>query len=77
VVLTLADVEPLPAREGWECFAVLFDGPGPALPQWTYSVEHATMGTFPLFVGPVEGGRVGVRYEAVFNRPARDGDAAD
>ena len=73
MVLTLAAVEALPAPLGWECFALLFDGPGPALPQWTYPVEHGTMGTFPLFLGPVAGGATGVRYEAVFNRPAPDG----
>lgn len=71
--LTLAEVERLPARTGWECFALLFDGNAPALPQWTYMVEHATMGTVPLFLGPVDGSGAGVRYEAVFNRPALDG----
>ena len=75
VMLTLAEVDVLPAPEGWECFALLFDGPGPALPQWTYRVEHATMGAFPLFLGPVAGGGEGLRYEAVFNRQAPDGAA--
>jgi hypothetical protein len=75
VMLTLAEVEALPAPEWWEYFALLFDGPGPALPQWTYRVEHATMGTFPLFLGPVAAGPAGLRYEAVFNRQAPDGAA--
>ena len=74
-VLTLAEVEDLPAPAGWECFALLFEGSGPALPQWTYPVEHGTMGTFPLFLGPVAGGAASVTYEAVFNRPAPDGAA--
>lgn len=76
VLLTLAQVERRPAPEGWECFALLFDGPAPALPQWTYPVEHPTMGAFPLFLGPVTGDASGVGYEAVFNRLASD-DAAD
>lgn len=75
VVLTLAEVERRPAPAGWESFALLFDGPAPALAQWTYMVEHGTMGTFPLFLGPVAGGATEVRYEAVFNRPAPDGAA--
>ncbi len=75
VVLTLAEVERLRAPAGWESFALLFDGQAPALPQWTYTVDHGTMGTFSLFVGPVAGGATGVRYEAVFNRPSPDGVA--
>lgn len=75
VMLTLAEVDVLPAPEGWECFALLFDGAGPALAQWTYRVEHATMGTFPLFLGPVAGRGEGLRYEAVFNRQAPAGAA--
>lgn len=75
VTMTLAEVEDLPAPEGWECFALLFDGPAPALPQWTYRVEHATMGAFPLLLGPVSGGAEGLRYEAVFNRQAPAGAA--
>ena len=75
VLLTLSQVERRPAPEGWECFALLFDGPAPALPQWTYPVEHAAMGAFPLFLGPVAGGTSGVSYEAVFNRLAPNGAA--
>lgn len=71
VELTLAEVQVLAAPPGWECFAVLFDGPRPALAQWTYGIEHVTMGAFPLFLGPVEEGAAGVRYEAVFNRQGR------
>ena len=75
VVLTLAQVERRPAPEGWECFTLLFEGPAPALAQWTYLVDHATMGGFPLFLGPVAAGASGVSYEAVFNRPAPNGAA--
>ena len=74
-MLTLAEVEVRPSPEGWECFALLFVGAGPALPQWTYQVEHATMGAFPLFLGPVGSGAAGLRYEAVFNRQAPAGAA--
>ena len=75
VMLTLAEVDVRPAPEGWECFALLFDGVGLPLPQWTYRVEHATIGAFPLFLGPVAGGAEGLRYEAVFNRQAPAGAA--
>jgi hypothetical protein len=74
VELTLVAVERGPSRPGWERFTLLFDGPAPAtLPHLTYVVEHASLGTFPLFVGPVVADEGSPRYEAVFNRPAPEG----
>lgn len=48
-------------------FSLLFRGPsGPILPQQTYSVEHATLGRFDLFLVPLVPDDHGARYEAVF-----------
>jgi hypothetical protein len=72
VELTLTGVTSTPAPEGWERFALLFDGPEPSeLPSDTYLVDHESLGSFPLSVGPVQA--LGQRpcYEAVFNRPVR------
>ncbi len=64
-------VEDFPASEATapdECFRLLFSAAAEtSLPQGTYYVDHAALGTFPLFVVPhdVDGQR---QYEAVFNR---------
>lgn len=72
--LTVARVDTLPAPDGWESFAVMLDGPGPEmLGQATYVVEHPELGTFPLFLSPVDARDGVVRYEAVFNRQAPEG----
>lgn len=53
---------------GMERFSVYFDGPAePFLPQHTYSVDHAQMGTFDLFIVPIARQQQGCHYEAVFN----------
>jgi hypothetical protein len=55
-------------QAGMERFSVYFDGPAdPFLPQRTYSVEHARMGTFDLFIVPIARQQQVCRYEAVFN----------
>ena len=52
-----------------ERFSIFFEGPpAPALPQGTYSFTHEAMGTFLLFIVPIEYDSKGIRYEAVFNR---------
>lgn len=72
--LTLMDVEPGRSRPGWERFSLLFDGPTPPrIPSLAYRVEHATLGTFPLFVGPVGADEGSPPYEAVFNRRVPEG----
>jgi hypothetical protein len=71
VDLTLVAVEPGRSRPGWECFSLLFDGPTPpAITQSTSIVEHASLGTFHLFLGPVLADEGSPSYEAVFNRKA-------
>jgi Domain of unknown function (DUF6916) len=57
------------AATGRECFAVLFKGAGnTALRQETYTVSHAALGKFEMFVVPIGHKRDGRYYEAVFNR---------
>jgi Domain of unknown function (DUF6916) len=52
-----------------ERFSIFFEGPlVPALTQGTYSFTHEAMGTFLLFIVPIEHDGNGIRYEAVFNR---------
>jgi len=57
-------------RSGQECFSLLFqNGTGAALPQGTYAIEHAALGSFALFLVP--GGadeNKGQSYVAVINR---------
>jgi len=52
-----------------DAFALTFAGPlGPALEAGTHILSHAALGTFELFVGPVEQPRADRRYEAVVDR---------
>ena len=62
-------------REGQ--FSLIFRGPHePRLAQNTYTVEHAEMGAFALFLVPVGDSADGRHYQAIFNRigaaPARE-----
>jgi len=51
-----------------DCFSVVFRGPRKiALESGTYKVEHYQMGSFDLFISPVND-RKKRRYQAVFNR---------
>ena len=51
-----------------ERFSVFFDGPSHVrLPQLLYSLKHAKMGEFEIFLVPISGNEKGFRYEAVFN----------
>ena len=55
-------------QSGMERFSVFFDGPGNVrLPQRLYSLQHAQMGEFEIFLVPVSGNEKGFRYEVVFN----------
>ena len=48
-------------------FSLLFRGPRtPVLPQRIYSLAHAQLGTFDLFLVPIGPDAQGMRYEAVF-----------
>lgn len=49
-------------------FALRFEGPeSPVLEQVTHRVVHPHVGELELFLGPVQSGSEGVRYEAVFS----------
>lgn len=79
VDVTLMKVEDtLPAKTsragGRESFVLFFSGGSVALPQNTYIVEHAALGTFHLFVVPGGADENGAQgYTAVINRLAHTG----
>ena len=57
------------SSEVCEQFSVIFSGPQePLLEQSTYCVEHSAMGSFDLFIVPIQSDESGSVYEAVFNR---------
>jgi hypothetical protein len=71
VDLTLHDVHVRAAPPGYEQYAAYFHGPASqALSQGTYTVTHATLGTFPLFVVPVARNGDAMHYEACVIRRA-------
>jgi hypothetical protein len=48
-------------------FSIIFQGPPePLLQQRIYGFEHDELGSFDLFIVPIERNAQGVRYEAVF-----------
>jgi len=58
-----------PQAPGRECFSLLFRGEAVALPQGTYTVEHASLGRFALFLVPAGTDARGVQgYLATINR---------
>ncbi len=59
--------EGVPADGRRAPFSIVFRGPRePVLPQQTYQVEHAALGSFELFLVPIGPDQAGMRYEAVF-----------
>jgi hypothetical protein len=68
------DLELIEVREGrtsprQEQFAPLFRGPvATPLSQGMWSLNHAALGQFDLFMTPVGADQDGYYYEAVFNR---------
>jgi len=55
-------------RQG-ENFSLLFDGAaGAPFGQGTYTFTHPSIGSFPMFVVPVNQAKAAPTYEAVFNR---------
>jgi hypothetical protein len=69
VAVTLLKVDDLPAAKGGECFSLLFRGGSSALRQNTYTVDHASLGTFQLFLVPVGTDNNGAQgYLATINR---------
>jgi hypothetical protein len=55
-----------------DCFSLVFRGPTEThLPQRIYNFEHPQMGSFDLFIVPIQRHADGLYYEAVFNRQTR------
>lgn len=75
VVLKLLQVEPL-GRSGHEGCSLRFSGPDLGdFAHRTYLLQHASLGVFQLFLGPVVFGRQSnpaageLCYQAIINRP--------
>lgn len=69
VALELFEAVPLDNQAPDESrFSLMFRGPGQAvLPQATYTLEHAALGTLVIFLVPVGRDPQGVQYQAIFN----------
>ena len=61
---------PRPSGVDGDVFSITFSGSGAErLDQGTYDFRHASVGTFPLFIVPVDLVEGGTQtYEAIFNR---------
>jgi len=60
---------PPPEPSSDDSFSVVFRGARDRpLHQATYSVDHTSLGTFPLFVVPIYPDADALNYEAIFNR---------
>jgi hypothetical protein len=67
---TLVEVRQLDVQdpEFRQPFTLSFRGPRePILPQGTYELSHAELGTLEIFIVPVASNEAGTTYEAVFN----------
>jgi Domain of unknown function (DUF6916) len=61
------EMDETPADGGRIPFSLVFRGPrASVLPQRTYRLAHAALGTFPLFLVPIGPDSVGMCYEAAF-----------
>lgn len=58
------------AAEGYECFSLIFSGPGPCLPQGVYTLSHSSLPEQELFIVPIGQSDNDYHYECVFNRPS-------
>jgi hypothetical protein len=74
IVLTLVEVRPQPVLQPeWESFSLFFEAPaGVAFAHDTFTVAHASLGEFLLFVGAVQDITGTIVFESVFNHPRRD-----
>lgn len=69
VMLELIRTVDLGSTPRHEQFSILFRGPlDHFLPQRTYQLTHAVLGSFALFLVPVGREAEGFLYEAIFNR---------
>ena len=67
--LELIEISKKRVHRGTESFDVLFRGSKEnQFTQGTYLINHARMGSFPVFVVPVGNGKNGVFYQAIFSR---------
>jgi Domain of unknown function (DUF6916) len=66
--VTLVSATALPSEIG-ESFSLIFRGHGDAkLGQETYTIEHSSLGRFPLFLVPVGPAGKGQEFQAIVNR---------
>ena len=68
VEVELVEAQALGTAEGRRApFSLVFRAPKePIYPQRIYAVEHDELGSFELFLVPIEPDEAGARYEAVF-----------
>jgi hypothetical protein len=68
-LISIADIGPVPDQKvpGRECFVLRFRGSRP-LPQFSYRIEHDSLGRFELFLVPAGKNKKGWHYEATINR---------
>jgi hypothetical protein len=78
VPLRLAEVVDEGVSGRMEQFSLFFHGPPDRLlPQGTYTLEHAALGVFAIFLVPVIGSnQERVVYQACFSRPLTSGRSA-
>lgn len=66
--LQLTDVSDRKISERQEQYSITFRGPLEIfLPQGIYRLEHASLGSFDVFIVPIGKNAQGFSYEAVFN----------
>lgn len=71
IQLFLIEISKLKKNERQEQFSIVFRGPlEPPLSQGIHQFQHAKIGSFELFVVPINRDEEGYQYEAVFNRLA-------
>jgi hypothetical protein len=58
---------PKPSQRPLTSFSLRFQGSGAALEQGTYTLEHETLGSFPLFIVPSGSGAEPPTSTAIFN----------
>ena len=70
VELQLVEAQIAGQAPGYEQFSLIFSGPqAPFLEQAIYSFAHDSLGTFDMFIVPVQRDADGFKYQAIINRP--------
>lgn len=69
-LVDVSDIGPSPDKteKGRECFVLKFRGTEALTQQNTYSMEHAVLGRFDLFLVPAGKNKQGIYCQAVINR---------